>query len=92
MIPEEGAENRVTCDGRLGDLRDADGGRELGADRRGAEPAWVAVLREGMSQDDEARLRRHAERLTSMRCATARSWIAAENLPPILSVEAAALQ
>ena len=56
-----------------------------------AEPAWVAVLREGMSQDDEAvyvgaqsghvYALRHGEVV-----------VAAENLPPILSVEAAALQ
>ena len=56
-----------------------------------AEPAWVAVLREGMSFDDEAVYAgtqsghvyalRHGEVVE-----------AAENLPPILSVEAAALQ
>ena len=43
----------MTCDGRLGIYTTADAGAswELIV---AAEPAWVAVLREGMSQDDEA--------------------------------------
>ena len=87
MIPEESAENRVTANGRIGIYRTTDGGasRELIV---AEEPAWAAVLREGMSQDDEAVYAgtqsghvyalRHGEVVE-----------AARHLPPILSVEAA---
>ena len=88
VIPEYGAENRVTCDGRLGIYRTTDAGStwELIV---AEEPAWAAVLREGMSFDDEAvyagtqsghvYVLRHGEVVE-----------AARHLPPVLSVEAAA--
>jgi photosystem II stability/assembly factor-like uncharacterized protein len=53
VIPEEGAENRVTCDGRLGIYATADAGASWNL-IVAEEPAWAAVLREGMSFDDEA--------------------------------------
>jgi hypothetical protein len=88
VIPEDGAENRLTCNGLLGIYKTADGGAswELTVAQ---EPAWAAVLREGMSFDDEAVYAgtqsgyvyalRHGEVVE-----------AARHLPPILSVEAAA--
>ena len=87
VLPEIGAENRVTCDGRIGIYTTADAGAswELIV---AAEPAWAAVLREAMSYDDEAVYAgtqsghvyalRHDEVVEATR-----------HLPPILSVEAA---
>ena len=53
VVPEVGAENRVTPDGRLGVYRTGDGGAswELTADGL-PDPAWAAVLVEGMGWDD----------------------------------------
>ena len=86
VIPEEGAENRVTCDGRLGIWTTADAGASWEPIVL-AEPAWVAVLREAMSFDDEAvyvgaqsgdvYALRHGEAVQAV-----------TNLPPVLSVEA----
>ena len=87
VIPEEGAENRVTCDGRLGIYTTADAGASwqlIVAE----EPAWAAVLREGMSQDDEAV---YAGTQSGHVYALRQGEVveAARHLPPILSVEAA---
>jgi photosystem II stability/assembly factor-like uncharacterized protein len=89
VIPEESSENRVTCDGRIGIYRTTDAGASW-EPIVAAEPAWAAVLREGMSFDDEAvyagtqsghvYVLRHDEVVE-----------AARHLPPVLSVEASAL-
>lgn len=52
VVPEEGAENRVTPDGRLGIYRTGDGGEswELLTDGL-PQQAWASVMREGMSFD-----------------------------------------
>jgi photosystem II stability/assembly factor-like uncharacterized protein len=89
VIPEESAENRVTADGRLGVYRTTDGGAswELIV---AEEPAWAAVLREAMSQDEEAV---YAGTQSGHVYALRNNEVveAARHLPPILSVEAAAL-
>ena len=90
VIPEEGAENRVTCDGRLGIYTTVDAGASwklIVAE----EPAWAAVLREGMSFDDEAV---YAGTQSGHVYALRHDEVveAARHLPPILSVEAAALR
>ncbi len=90
MIPEEGAENRVTCDGRLGIYATDDAGAswELVV---AAEPAWAAVLREGMSQDEKAVYAgTQSGHLYALRDGEAIE--AARHLPPILSVEASTWQ
>jgi len=90
VIPEESAENRVTCDGRIGIYRTTDAGvswKLIVVE----EPAWAAVLREGMSFDDEAvyagTQSGHVYALRDGEVVEA-----ARHLPPILSVEAAPLQ
>lgn len=90
VIPEEGAENRVTCDGRLGIYTTADAGASwqlIVAE----EPAWAAVLREGMSQDDEAV---YAGTQSGHVYALRHDEVveAARHLPPILSIEASTWQ
>ena len=89
VIPEEGAENRVTCDGRLGIYTTADAGASWSL-IVAQEPAWAAVLREGMSFDDEAV---YAGTQSGYVYALRGDEVveAASHLPPILSVEAAAL-
>ena len=52
VIPEEGAENRVTPDGRLGVYRTADGGATWELLQNGLpQQAWAAVMREGFASD-----------------------------------------
>jgi photosystem II stability/assembly factor-like uncharacterized protein len=52
VVPEVGAENRVTCDGRLGVYRTRDGGASWELLMNGLpQSAWQAVKREGMSFD-----------------------------------------
>jgi hypothetical protein len=88
VVPEEGAENRVTSNGRLGVYRteDAGGSWELACDGL-PDRAWVAVLREGLAYDD-----RGVYLGTQSGSVFARSdgeWVeAARQLPPVLSVEA----
>jgi photosystem II stability/assembly factor-like uncharacterized protein len=89
VVPEEGAENRVTCDGRLGVYRTADAGQtwELYADGL-PEPAWVAVLREAMAFDEDGVY--FGTQSGSVFALTDGKWIeAASHLPPVLSVEVA---
>src|SRR5256885_7703826 len=52
VIPEEGAENRVTPNGRLGIYRTRDAGQswELLSDGL-PQQAWASIMREGMSFD-----------------------------------------
>jgi sortilin (neurotensin receptor 3)/BNR-Asp box repeat protein len=95
VVPEEGAENRVTADGRLGVYKTTDGGAswQLTADGL-PDPAWIAVLREGMAYDhhDPAGVYVGTQSGTVFVSADeGESWLAAaENLPPVLSVEVGA--
>jgi photosystem II stability/assembly factor-like uncharacterized protein len=94
VVPEEGAENRVTSDGRLGVYRTSDGGAtwELLTDGL-PQPAWAAVMREGMSSDELEPAGIYVGTQSGSLFVSAdegATWIeAAEQLPPILSVEAA---
>jgi photosystem II stability/assembly factor-like uncharacterized protein len=93
VIPEEGAENRVTSDGRLGVYRTGDGGASWELASNGLpEPAWGAVMREGFAFDAEGRLY-FGSQSGSIFASTdgAGSWTEiARQLPPVLSVEASA--
>ena len=94
VIPEEGAENRVTCDGRLGVYRTDDGGSSWSLLAGGLpQPAWGAVMREGFSSDrlDPAGIYLGTQSGSLFVSPDAgETWIeAASQLPPILSVEAA---
>lgn len=95
VVPEEGAENRVTCNGRLGvyRTRDAGAGWEL-ASRGLPEPAWVGVLREGMASDslDPVGIYVGTQSGSVFVSPTeGADWVeAARNLPPVLSIEVAA--
>jgi photosystem II stability/assembly factor-like uncharacterized protein len=52
VVPEVGAENRVTCDGRLGVYRTRDRGASWELLTNGLpQSAWASVKREGMSFD-----------------------------------------
>jgi photosystem II stability/assembly factor-like uncharacterized protein len=93
VVPEEGAENRVTPDGRLGIYRTRDGGAswELLTDGL-PQQAWASVMREGMSFD---RLDPAGVYLGTQSGSVfispdgGGSWVeAARFLPTILSVEA----
>jgi photosystem II stability/assembly factor-like uncharacterized protein len=92
VVPEVGAENRVTSDGRLGVYRTDDGGStwtllEGGLPQR----AWLAVMREGMSFDALAPTGIYLGMQSGSVWVTPNAgeeWIeAARDLPPILSVE-----
>jgi BNR/Asp-box repeat len=90
VVPEEGAENRVTCDGRLGVYRTADGGASWTLEQDGLpQSAWLAVLREGLAWDgDGVYLGAQSGSVFARRDGT---WSeVARHLPPILSIEAAA--
>lgn len=91
VVPEEGAENRVTSGGRLGVYRTGNAGAswELRSDGL-PERAWVAVLREGMSSDrlDPAGVYLGTQS-GSVFASTGDGWTEiASQLPPVLSVEA----
>ena len=91
VIPEEGAGNRVTSNGRLGVYKTTDGGTTWDISADGLpEPAWSVVLREAMDFDDVGvafgtqsgfvYARRHDG-----------PWVeAARHLPPVLSVSVGA--
>jgi len=52
VVPEDGAENRVTSNGRLGVYRTGDGGASWQLLEGGLpQQAWQSVMREGMSFD-----------------------------------------
>jgi photosystem II stability/assembly factor-like uncharacterized protein len=93
VVPEEGAENRVTPDGRLGIYRTRDGGSSWELLQDGLpQEAWVSVKREGMSFD---RLDPAGVYLGTQSGSVfvspdgGDSWVeAARYLPTILSVEA----
>jgi photosystem II stability/assembly factor-like uncharacterized protein len=87
VIPEEGAENRVTVGGRLGVYRTDDAGAswELAADGL-PERAWSVVLREGMSWDEAGPVL--GTQAGSVWALGGGRWTElARDLPPILSVE-----
>jgi photosystem II stability/assembly factor-like uncharacterized protein len=91
VCPEEGAENRVTSNGRLGVYRTTDGGAswELHADGL-PEQAWAAVMREGMAFDDGGVYLGTQSGSVYALSTRDGTWVeAASELPPILSVEAA---
>ena len=94
VIPEEGAENRVTSDGRLGVYRTRDGGASWELLTNGLPaPAWVAVLREASSFDDSGIYFGTQSGSVFVTSDGGESWTeAASQLPPILSVEAATWQ
>jgi photosystem II stability/assembly factor-like uncharacterized protein len=97
VVPEVGAENRVTCDGRLGVYRTRDGGASWELASNGLpEPAWLAVMREGLSFDRQDPLGIYLGMQSGSVFVSpdaGDSWIeAAANLPPILSVEVAEWQ
>jgi photosystem II stability/assembly factor-like uncharacterized protein len=94
VIPEEGAENRVTSDGRLGVYRTRDGGASWELLRNGLPaPAWVAVLREASSFDDAGVYFGTQSGSVFVTSDGGERWSeAVSQLPPILSVEAASWQ
>ena len=92
VVPEEGAENRVTSNGRLGVYKTTDGGRSWALSSNGLpELAWVAVLRECMSYDDLDPFGLYLGTQSGSVFVSpdeGEEWIeAASQLPPILSVE-----
>jgi len=94
VIPEQGADNRVVAEGRLGVYRTRDGGAswELAADGL-PERAWVGVLREASAWDgrDPNGLYFGTQGGSVFVSPSAGDeWIeAARFLPPVLSVETA---
>jgi photosystem II stability/assembly factor-like uncharacterized protein len=94
VVPEVGAENRVTPDGRLGIYRTRDGGSswELLADGL-PQQAWAAVMREGFGSDglDPPGVYLGTQSGSLFVSPDAgESWLEPlSQLPPILSVEAA---
>jgi photosystem II stability/assembly factor-like uncharacterized protein len=94
VIPEEGAENRVTCNGELGVYKTTDGGRSWAKTTKGLpQQAWIAILREGASFDrlDPAGVYFGTQSGSVFVSPNAgEEWIeAASQLPPILSIEVA---
>jgi len=92
VVPEEGAENRVTSDGRLGVYRTRDGGRSWELLRDGLpDHAWTAVLREGLASDvlDPPGVYVGTQSGSLFVSSdTGETWReAAAQLPPVLSVE-----
>ncbi len=94
VVPEEGADNRVTSGGRLGVYRTVDGGAswELWADGL-PDRAWIAVLREGLGYDDGGVYLGTQSGSVFARATADGRWVeAAAQLPPVLSVEAGTWQ
>jgi photosystem II stability/assembly factor-like uncharacterized protein len=94
VVPEEGAENRVTCNGRLGIYRTRDGGASWEERPNGLPaPAWLAVMRESMASDrlDPAGIYLGTQSgSVFVSPDEGESWVeAARQLPPILTVEVA---
>ncbi len=92
VIPEQSQEYHFTAEGRLGVYRTGDGGASWELASVGLpERAWVAVLREGFAYDDAALYfgTQSGSVWTAPR-GGGRWTEVARDLPPILSVEAAA--
>jgi photosystem II stability/assembly factor-like uncharacterized protein len=95
VVPIEGAENRVTSDGRLGVYRTSDAGASWELSMQGLpEHAWTGVLREGMAFDalDPFGLYLGAQSGSVFASADqGQTWTEiASQLPPVLSVEVGA--
>ena len=94
VIPEAGAENRVTVDGRLGVYRTRDAGASWELASKGLpERAWAVILREASASDtlDPAGVY-FGTQSGSVWASPSEGddWIeAATGLPPVLSVEVA---
>jgi len=93
VVPEVGAENRVTPDGRLGVYRTGDGGESWTLLEDGLpQRAWAAVMREGMSFDELDPVGIYLGTQSGSVWVSpdgGGEWIeAARDLPPVLSVEA----
>jgi photosystem II stability/assembly factor-like uncharacterized protein len=94
VVPEHGAENRVTCDGRLGVYRTRDGGESWELLTNGLpQQAWGAVMREGFSFDRNDPVGIYLGTQSGSLFVSSdggESWHErVSQLPPILSVEAA---
>jgi photosystem II stability/assembly factor-like uncharacterized protein len=92
VIPEEGAENRVTPDGWLGVYRTGDGGASWDLLQNGLpQQAWAAVMREGFASDTLDPLGIYFGTQSGSVFVSASEgdeWQeVARQLPPILSVE-----
>jgi photosystem II stability/assembly factor-like uncharacterized protein len=92
VVPEEGAENRVTSDGRLGVYRTDDGGRTWALLGGGLpQRAWLAVMREGMAFDTRDPVGIYLGTQSGSIWASpngGEEWLeVARDLPPVLSVE-----
>jgi photosystem II stability/assembly factor-like uncharacterized protein len=97
VVPEEGAENRVTCNGRLGIYRTRDGGASWEERPQGLPtPAWSAVMRESMASDGFDPVGIYLGTQSGSVFVSpdeGESWVEAANqLPPILSIEVAEWQ
>lgn len=90
VVPEEGAENRVTSDGRLGVWHTQDAGATWELYSEGLpDPAWVAVLREGLAWDEGSVYLGTQSGSVFVLSRESGAWTeAAAQLPPVLSVEA----
>ena len=95
VVPEEGAENRVTCNGTLGVYRTRDAGESWEL-RPAQESAWVAILREDGASDGLDPVGVYVGTQSGSVFVSAdegETWIeAARHLPPVLSVEVAEWQ
>jgi photosystem II stability/assembly factor-like uncharacterized protein len=94
VIPEDGAENRVTSGGRLGVYRTRDAGATWELLTGGLpQQAWTGVLREGMASDTLGPVGVYFGTQSGSVYVTpdeGETWVeAASQLPPILSVEVA---
>src|SRR5215210_1012546 len=92
VIREEGAENRVTPNGRLGVYRTTDGGASWELLQNGLpQQAWAAVMREGFASDESDPAGIFFGTQSGSVFASASEgdeWTeVAQQLPPILSVE-----
>ena len=94
VVPEEGAENRVTSGGRLGVYRTRDGGASWTLLEGGLpQQAWLAVMREGMAFDRRDPVGVYLGTQSGSIWVTpdgGDEWLeVARDLPPVLSVEVA---
>jgi photosystem II stability/assembly factor-like uncharacterized protein len=91
VAPEEGSDNRVTSDSRVGVYRTSDGGATWELVAEGLpEPAWASIKREGMAFDDEAVYLGTQSGAVYAFDRAGGAWTqVATDLPEILSVEVA---